>query len=297
MDKLIIEVAVNGGAMRDQNPNVPYSPEEIARDALDAYRAGAAVAHAHARDPQTGQSRLGEPDEAELYGAAFRLIHAESDMIVYPSLDGRGSRPPQERMAFLPELAKDPLTKPEMTSVDMGSLNLEPYDVTHKRWLARGFVYQNTVRDLVEFLEICRACAVKPSLGVHEPGHLRTVLAFLDAGLLEEPLHLRFMFGHDSLPFGLPPTPRGLLAYLDMMPADVRCVWEVYCFRTSNFPLAAAAITLGGHVRVGLEDYHYQEEGYPGNVQLVERAVQLARAIGRDIATAREARQMLELPE
>ena len=134
---------------------------------------------------------------------------------------------------------------------------------------------------------------MRPTLQIFDPSFLRAVLVFLDQGLLTEPLLLKFYFGGPELPFGLPPSLKSLEAYLDML-HGVRCNWFAATLGGDNLPFIPQIVSLGGHVRLGLEDHHYAQEGQPTNPQLVERAVATITAMGHEVATPDEARAIIE---
>jgi 3-keto-5-aminohexanoate cleavage enzyme len=117
---------------------------------------------------------------------------------------------------------------------------------------------------------------------------------FHDQGILTEPLLLKFYFGGPELPFGLPPTLKSLEAYLDMI-KGVRVNWFAATLGGDNLPLVPIIVSLGGHVRIGLEDYQYAREGQLSNPQITEQAASVIRAMGHKVATPAEARSMLEV--
>jgi 3-keto-5-aminohexanoate cleavage enzyme len=288
MAKVMIEAAINGSAMRGPNPNIPYSPEEIAADAAASCRAGAALIHFHVRDPQNGRWVHDVPYYAEVYRRARR----ECDALLWPTfpLDGE----PAARVRHFVELAKDPATKPDLGGADMGSVNLAGYDPETKKISNGGLIYCNSYDTSRFFLETMRELGLRPTLQIFDPSFLRAALVFLDQGLLSEPLLLKFYLGGPELPFGLPPTLRSLEAYLDML-RGVRCNWFAATLGGDNLPMVPLIVSLGGHVRVGLEDFQYARGGRLSNPQVVERAAAAIRAMGHEVATPAAARRMLEL--
>ena len=127
-----------------------------------------------------------------------------------------------------------------------------------------------------------------------DPSFLRAALIFLDQGVLTEPLLLKFYLGGPELPFGLPPTLKSLEAYLDML-KGVRVNWFAATMGGDNLPLVPVIVSLGGHVRIGLEDYQYARDGQLSNPQITERAASMIRAMGHEVATPAETRKILEL--
>ncbi len=284
----MIEAAINGNAMRELNPNIAYSPEDIARDAIATCRAGAGLIHFHVRDPETGRWVQDVPYYSEVY----RRTRAVCSPLLWPTFPFDGT--PQERFSHFVALAKDPATKPDLGGADLGSVNLATYDRRTKKVRGANFIYQNSYETCRYFLETSRELGLRPTLQIFEPGFLRAALVFLDQGLLTEPLILKFYFGGPEQNFGLPPTLKSLEAYLEMI-KDVRSNWFGAMLGGDNLPLVPTMVSLGGHVRVGLEDYQYADDGKLSNPQIVERAAATIRAMGRQVATIEQTRGLLEV--
>lgn len=285
---IMIEAAINGNAMRESNPNIPYSPEEIARDAIATTDAGAALIHFHVRDPKTGRWVQDVPYYAEVY----RRVRSSRDPLLWPTFPFDGT--PAERFSHFVELAKDPATKPDLGGADLGSVNLATYDRNSRKIRGANFVYLNSYATCQYFLETSRELGLRPTLQIFEPGFLRAALVFLDKGLLTEPLILKFYLGGEEQSFGLPPILKSLEAYLAMI-EGVRCNWFAATLGGDNLPLVPAIVGLGGHVRVGLEDYQFTRDGQLSNLQIVERAAAIIRAMGHEVATSKQARELLEV--
>ena len=287
MAKVIIESAINGNALRKLNPHIPYTPEEIANDAIATCKAGAALIHFHVRDPETGKWVQDVPYYAEVY----RRTRAASKALLWPTFptDGDG----QKRFSHFIELSKDPATKPDLGAGDMGSVNLVSYNRQTKKIQDENFIYCNSYTTIRYFLENSRELGLRPTLQIFDASFLRAALVFLEQGVLTEPLLLKFYLGGPELPFGLPPTLKSLEAYLDML-KGVRVNWFGATLGGDNLPLVPVIVSLGGHVRIGLEDYQYAREGQLTNPQIVERAVTTIRAMGHEVATPDEARKILE---
>ena len=288
MAKVIIESAINGNALRKLNPHIPYTPEEIANDAIATCKAGAALIHFHVRDPETGKWVQDVPYYAEVY----RRARAASKALLWPTFptDGDG----QKRFSHFIELSKDPATKPDLGAGDMGSVNLVSYNPQSKKIQDENFIYCNSYTTIRYFLENSRELGLRPTLQIFDASFLRAALVFLEQGVLTEPLLLKFYLGGAELPFGLPPTLKSLEAYLDML-KGVRVNWFGATLGGDNLPLVPVIVSLGGHVRIGLEDYQYAREGQLTNPQIVERAVTTIRAMGHEVATPDEARKILEV--
>jgi 3-keto-5-aminohexanoate cleavage enzyme len=284
---IMIESAINGNAMRELNPHIPYSPREIADDAIATTKAGAALIHFHVRDAE-GRWIQDVPVYSEVYRRVREVVHP----LLWPTFPFEGSA--AERFNHFVELSKDPATKPDIGAADVGSVNLASYDWRTKKIRGAKFIYRNSYETCREFLQLSRELGLRPTLQIFEPGFLRAALVFLDQGLLTEPLILKFYLGAGDQCFGLPPTLRSLEAYLEMI-KDIRCQWFAATLGGDNLPLVPVIASLGGHVRVGLEDYQYASDGRLSNPQIVERAAATIRALGHQVASIEETRAMLEI--
>ncbi|HLW71111.1 MAG TPA: 3-keto-5-aminohexanoate cleavage protein [Candidatus Binataceae bacterium] len=287
MAKVIIEAAINGNAAKKLNPHIGYSPEEIGNDAIATCKAGAAIIHFHVRDPETGKWVHDVPYYAEVY----RRSRAACKAMLWPTFPMGDDA--AKRFSHFVELAKDPATKPDFGAGDMGSVNLVGYDPATKKLHGDDTVYQNSYPTIRYFLTMSRELGLRPTLQIFDPSFLRAALVFLDQGILTEPLMLKFYLGGPELPFGLPPSLKSLEAYLDML-KGVRANWFAATLGGDNLPMVPLIVSLGGHVRVGLEDYQYTHEGQLSNPQIVERAATVIRAMGHEVATPDEARSILE---
>ena len=287
MAKVMIEAAINGNASKDLNPNIPYSPEEIANDAIATCQAGAALIHFHVRNPDTGAWVQDLPYYSEVY----KRTREKCDPLLWPTFPFGDD--PVRRFQHFVDLAKDPDTKPDLGAGDMGSVNLVSYDPITKNLGEGNFVYQNSYDTIKHFLEGSNDLGLRPTLQIFDASFLRAALVFLDKGVLTEPLLLKFYFGGPTLPFGLPPTLKSLEAYLDML-SGVRCNWFAATLGGDNLPFVPQIVSLGGHVRLGLEDYQYATEGQMSNVQIVDRAVGMITGMGHEVATPDETRALLE---
>ena len=289
--KLIIEVRINEGTTRDFSPHVPYSPQEIADQAVECWRQGACVVHYHAREPETGAQSA----DADLYADVVRRIRRESDLLTFPTLGGSLQPTVEERVAHVVEMAKDPATKPDFIPADMLTSNVDRYDAASKAFLSGDRVYRNTTNMLTYLCEAMPAIGVTPMPMMWNIAGVRLTDAFLDMGLFSEPLPCELtLFADDFRGYGHPATIRGLHALLDFFPARAaNWQWFLSVIGGNAFPALAGAIEAGGHVAIGVADHPYAELGFPTNAQLVSRVVEMARSMGREVATAAEAREML----
>ena len=268
MEKLIVTAAITGGRVtREMTPHIPITPEEIVQSAYECWQAGAAIAHIHVRDPQTG---LGTQD-VEIFRQVVEPLRERTDLILCLTTSGDFST--EERLAPVD-------LKPELASFDAGSFN-------------RGrSVYVNSPEFLDRAAEKMRENGVKPEFETFDLGMLITVLRMRDQGKLDEPLHFQFVLG---TPWGAPATPKSLLHLLDHIPQS--CTWSVIGAGRWQLPMCMLALVMGGHIRVGLEDSLYYAKGVlaESNAQFVERIVRISRECGRKIAKPAEARQILSL--
>ena len=291
MEKLIIEVRINEYASRKHNPNVPFSPDEICHEALQCWRQGASIIHYHAREPLTGAPS----SKTEYYAETARLIRQKSDLIVMPTL-GAWTLPSREaRMRHIIEMAREPAARPDLAPIDMTTSNVDSYDAQRRRFMTEDVVYLNPTKTLRYFAETIRASGVRPYVALWNVSSIRVSAAFVEAGLLEQPLYGGIVLSEAGLFAGNPGSIRGLQAMADFIPPELALHWSVMCVGGNLFPLVGAALERGGHVAIGLGDYPYGELGTPRNADLVERIAQIAREIGRPIASPPEARQILGL--
>ncbi|MGF7234641.1 MAG: 3-keto-5-aminohexanoate cleavage protein [Frankia sp.] len=290
--KLIIEVRINEGTPRSVSPHIPYSPKEIADQAIECWQQGASVVHYHARDPETGAQSA----QVDLYADVVRRIKRESDLITFPTLGASMLPTVEERVAHIVEMAKDPATKPDCIPVDMLTSNMDRYDADRKAFVSDERVYLNTTKMLMDLCETVSAVGVQPVPMMWNIAGVRLTEAFLDMGIYQEPLFCELtVFADSFVSYGHPATIRGLHALLDFFPKRADWQWLTSVVGGNPFPVLAGAIEAGGHVAVGVADHAFPELGYPTNAQLVARVVEMARSMGREVATAAEAREMLGL--
>jgi uncharacterized protein (DUF849 family) len=285
---LVIEAAINGATPAAANPHVPRTVDAIVATAGACLRAGAAIVHHHTDD----SIFQGAHDPAP-YRAAWTAIYRDHpDALLYPTMGGGGPHTNiRERYAHVEALADEGLLR--LALIDPGSVNLGPLDADGVP-AAIDLVYQNTFADIRHMVESCRARGLAAHVSIFEPGFLRVALAYHAAGLFP-PAKIQLYFGGPTLPFGLPPTAPSLDAYLAML-AGTDLPWMVGVIGGDVVAsgLAELAITRGGHVRVGLEDYAGPRQ--PRNEELVAEIVAMARTVGRPIASGREAAALLGVP-
>lgn len=290
MHKLIIEARVNEYMSRAEgNPNVPLTPAEIAADARACRDAGAAILHFHARKAD------GDPDhDTASYADTVARILAEGDILVHPTLGYAAlDAGPERRLQHILAMAADPRTRPHFAPMDTGSLNVDRYNAQARRFETTGLIYKNSTETLAYFAENMRRVGLKPYLVSWNIGFTRYASAFMDMGLIDEPAFLCFCLTDNTYLGGHPGTLKGLQAHLDFLPPGRRVEWTVVNFGGNLFALAATIISMGGHISIGLGDYTYPELGTPTNADLVRRIGEIARELGREVATPAEAKRIL----
>ena len=286
--KLIITVHLNGPT-RATNPHLPYSPEEIAEQSIECWRQGASVVHYHACDPVTGAPA----SDTALFAEAERRIKQECDIITFPTLGGHMAHP-EGRVAHIVEMAKDPATKPDCIPVDITTTNLDAWDAKTKTFTSLDRVYSNTTGTLMDIAKRVSAVGVKPVPMFWDIASVRVTEKLVEMGVFKEPMFCEVsVYGEPYLAFGHPATVKGLDAVLDFIPPGADWRWTVSVIGANAFAVLADAMERGGDVAIGLHDYPYPELGFPTNAELIARVADLARAMGREVATAAEARELL----
>jgi 3-keto-5-aminohexanoate cleavage enzyme len=286
-DKVIVTCALTGVlTKRDQCPYIPYTPVEIAEEARRAYEAGAAVVHIHGREPDTGEQTW----SADLYGQIHDEVRKRSPIIINFSTGGfnMGVASEEEKKERLGYVGK---TRPEMAALNMGSMNYAKYSEKRKGFVF-DFVFPNPFSDILLATHAMREGGVKPELECFDLGHIHNAQPLLAMGALRGPQQYSFILGVLG---GIAPSAENLLAMARQVRAED--TWEVIGISKVQWRLVAAALVLGGNIRVGLEDNFYLDAAgtqmSPGNGPLVEKAVRLARDIGREPMSPDEAREAL----
>ena len=271
MQKLIITAAICGAEVtKEHNPAVPYTVEEIGREALAAYTAGASIIHLHVREDD------GTPTQCkDRFAACIAEINRLCpDVIIQPSTGGAVGMSNEERMQPL-------ALHPEMATLDCGTVNFGGDDI-----------FVNTENMIKAFGERMIDLGVKPEVEVFDKGMIDTAIRLQKQGFIHAPMHFNFVMGVTG---GIAATARDFTYLADSIPAD--STFTVAGIGRFEFPMATLAIITGGHVRVGFEDNVYLARGVlaKSNGELVEKVVRLARELGREIATPMEARAILGL--
>ena len=292
LDGVLIEVRVNEYTMRDLNPNVPWTPDQIAADAAASAEEGAAIVHFHARDPETGAAST----DVERYAETTRRIRASTDLLVMPTLGAATLPDPVDRVAHIVGLSGNPATRADLAPIDLGTFNLDPYDRDAQRFRVEELVYHNPVRTLLYLAETIAAAGAKPMAALWSVGSARMLDALVDCGAFAEPVYAQVTLSQTLLSTH-PGTVAGMQALLDFLPRRVRGEWSVLSVGGNLLPLVGPAVEAGGHVAIGLGDHHYRELGTPTNAQVVAEVVRQLRTMGRRPATPDEVREALDLSD
>jgi uncharacterized protein (DUF849 family) len=298
-NKVVITCAVTGAIHTpSMSPHLPVTPEEIAHAALEAAEAGAAIVHLHARNPETGQ-----PDQSpEAFLPFLKEIHAKSNVVINITTGGAPTMLVEERLRPCATYA------PEVASLNMGSMNfglfpmLKRYKDFQYDW-ERPYlensderIFKNTFRDIKNILETCRENETRFEIECYDIGHLYTLSYFASEGLIKPPFFIQSVFG--------------ILGGIGVHPEDVAhmkrtadrlfgndYVWSVLGAGRNQLPIAAQSLSMGGNVRVGLEDSLWLGKGRLAqrNADQVKAARQMIEGLGLSVATPDEARQILKL--
>ena len=285
-NKIILSCAVTGGHPNvHTHPDYPITPEQIADNCIEAAKSGAAIAHIHVRDPQTG---LRSGDAALFKEVVDRVRESSTDVLINlttsegarftpglvdPRVGGPGTTliQPLERLVHIEEL------KPDICTLDVGSFNFG--DV----------IFVNTPEHLRIMAKRIQELGVKAEIEVFEPGHIVFAHKLIGEGLIDGPPMFQLCLG---IPHASPATPEILSVMKNMLPENAR--WSAFGISRWEFDIVAQAASQGGNCRVGLEDNIYIRKGeFASNQQLVERAARIIEELGRELATPTEAAEML----
>lgn len=289
--KPIITCAVTGsGDTAARHPDLPKSPKEIATAAIDAAKAGAAIAHIHVRHPETGQPSR----DVDLYRQVVERIRESDTDVILNLTTGMGGDlflgPDEQPLEFAPNtdcvgqiermLHVDALL-PEICSLDCGSFN----------YMGQNYVYVSTQSMLELGAKRLQEIGVKPELEVFDSGQIWFAKHMVERGLIDNPPLFQVCLG---IPWGAPATPRVFHTLVDELPQG--CNWSGFAIGAMEMPIVAQSVLLGGNVRVGLEDNLYLEKGVlASNAQLVERARNIVESMGATVQTPKQARETLSL--
>ncbi|MEW6056040.1 MAG: 3-keto-5-aminohexanoate cleavage protein [Bdellovibrionota bacterium] len=267
MQKLIITCAITGAeTTKEQNPALPTTPDEQAEAAHECWKAGASIIHLHVRDDQGKASQ-----SVDRFKESIEKIRKKCPVIVQISTGGAVGESIENRAAPLG-------LRPEMASLNTGSINFGDE------------VFLNLPKDVEGLALKMKQYKVRPEIEVYDYGMLEYSLKLMKKGIIPNPSHFQFVLGTGH---GISGESRNLCHMADLLPED--CSWTAAGVGRYQLPVAAQAIVMGGHVRVGLEDNVYWSKGVlaKSNAQLVQRVSELAATLQRPVATVDEAREML----
>ncbi len=269
MDKVIITVAPTGAwPSKKDNPNIPLTPQEIAEDVYQCWQAGAAVAHLHMRDDQ-GRGTM----SLEKFRETVALIRKKCDIVLNCTTSGDLNATDETRMAHLIEL------KPELASYDAGSMN----------WMHNS-VFLNTPQFLEKLGKTMLENSVKPEIEIFDAGMVYNSFFYQRKGVLKAPLHYQFVLGAAG---GSAATVENLVYLKNLISPEA--TWSALGIGSGHIPIMLAAIAMGGHIRVGMEDnvFYAKNRLAESNAELVARAARIVRDANREVASPNEARNIL----
>ena len=278
-NKVIITAAVTGAwPKKENNPNVPMTPQEIADDVYACWKAGAAVAHLHMRDDEGN----GTMDTAK-FEETVNLIHTkypDCDIVLNLTTSGDIHADDEIRVAHVKKL------KPEMASYDCGSMN----------WLNSG-LFLNTPKFLTDCGLLFQELGVKPEIEAFDPGMIGNAAYYIKKGVLKTPVHFQFCMGCAN---GIAGSMKNLIFMKETaeeLGGKGNYTWSCFGVGHSAMEMLYGAVALGGNIRVGMEDNVMYAKGQlaESNVQFIERAVRVIKEYGKEVATPDEARQILGL--
>jgi uncharacterized protein (DUF849 family) len=297
--KIIVTCAITGAIHTpSMSPFLPVSPDQVAEASIGAAKAGAAIVHLHARNPETGQ-----PDHSpSAFAALLPQIKQSTDVII--NLTSGGSPYMKIEQRIQPALT----FKPELASLNMGSMNfglfpmLERFKEFRHSWESdylensRDLIFRNTFKDVEYALQACAGDGIRFEFECYDVGHLYNLAHFLDRGLVQRPLFVQTVFG---ILGGIGTHPEDVLHMKRtadrLFAGDYR--WSALGAGRHQFPIAALAVGMGGNIRVGLEDSLWIGPGElaTSNAEQVLRARQVIENLGMELATPAEAREILSL--
>jgi len=298
MSKAIITAAITGSIHTPtMTPHLPITPKEIADEAVRAYEAGAAVAHIHVRDPQTGAPSV----SADLFREVITQIKSRCNMVLCLSTGAGLGMTVEQRSVSVRTF------KPELASLNFGSINfaLFPQLSRYKEWkfpwepqyigMTEDFIFPNTFKTLKQFCNFFRESGTKPEIEIYDVGMINNVAFMIEAGHLQKPVYLQFVLG---ILGAIQPTLENVMfLYQSARSAIGDFQWSVCAAGRHQMNMCNMSLLMGGNVRVGLEDNLYVEKGRiaKSNAEQVEKIARIAGELGIEPATPDEARKILGL--
>ena len=288
--EVVVTCAVTGaGDTTNKSSHIPVTPKEIAEAAIDAAKAGAAVAHIHVRDPETGK---GSRNPVLFKEVVDRIRDSGTDIVINLTAGMGGDWVPSDGNPAMPGPGTDMISaeerlihvrecQPEICSLDCGTLNFGNGNE----------IYISTPPMLREMATLTKSWGVKPELEVFELGHIRFATQMINEGLILKPPMFQICLG---IPWGADQSVDTMKVMKDHLPREAK--WAGFGISRMQMPMAAAAVAMGGNVRVGLEDNIYLDRGVLAtNRQLVERVIEIIKRMGARTLTPQETRNQLSL--
>lgn len=298
MAKVIVTAALTGGgATPSMSPYIPITPQQIADEAVRAYEAGAAIAHIHVRNPETGQPS----SNLEYFREVATKVKSKCPVVVCFTTGGTPEMTVAERARVVAEL------KPELATFNAGSLNFPIHNALEtmrefkfdweKPHLANSehSIFPNTFKTLREFGQMFQETNTKPELEVYDAGMINNLAFQIQKGYLKKPLHIQFVMGVLG---GMPGTVGNLsFLYNSAREALGDFTWSTCGIARAQFPMCTVSMLMGGNVRVGMEDNLYLSKGVlaKSNAEQVEKIIRIAAELGYEPTTPDETRQILGL--
>lgn len=297
-NKIIVTAAITGAIHTPSlTPYLPITPTEIADEAVRAFEAGAAIAHIHVRNPDNGA-----PDSrVDLFKEVASNIKSRCNMVLCITTGGRVGFTMEERIQVVPAL------QPELCSFNMGSVNVNFHPLTNRishykfDWekpfleMTEDIVFTNTFKSLKYFCQAINQYGAKPEVEIYDAGMINNAAHIIELGILKEPIYMQFVMG---LLGGIPASTENLVVLLQIAKRQLGdFIWSVCAAGRHQMSVGAAALSLGGNVRVGLEDSIFITKDVlaKSNAEQVQKIVRIARELGLEPATPDKAREILGL--
>ena len=297
-NKRIFTAALTGSIHTpSMSPHLPVTARQLIDECLAVHEAGAAVAHLHTRDEQTGSPTA----DQEIYFKVASEVKKHCDLVICPTTGGKLGAPVAERVKVATTL------KPELASLNAGSLNfalfhiadnIETYTFDWEKPYLEGtedFIFPNTFRTMRQYLETFDQTGTKPEFEIYDMGMLNNLAFLIRKGVVKTPVYLQFVLG---ILGGMPATPENLVYLVDTARRQIGdFVFSVCAAGNRQFPMCTQSLLMGGNARVGLEDNLYLEKGVlaKSSAEQVQKIVRIAAELGIEPATPAEARQILGL--
>jgi 3-keto-5-aminohexanoate cleavage enzyme len=282
MEKMVVCCALTGSlTQRSQNPALPHTPEELARDAVECYEAGATMVHVHARMPD------GTPTSSpQVFLEIQKLIKEQCDLIICMSTGGAPGMTIEQRLGHIP------VCKPEFGSLNSGSMN---FALARGTTILKEIIFPNKFETLAHYGDTFWEAGTAPEFEVYDVGQINNILFVTEQGHFHPPLNYNIVLGVLG---GAAPTMENLMHMKNQIEKIPNATWCVTGIGRHQWRLLNQAMLLGGHVRTGLEDNIYVQRGVlaESNAQMVKKVVRMAKELDREIADLDEAKEILKVP-